>query len=264
MKIISVIQEKGGVAKTTLAVHLAAWLAMKGLRVVLVDVDAQSNATTGLGLSEEPGIYNLLIRNTSFNEVIRRVNSEHYAFPETNVTGELYVIPSNIETRQIPVMITEAGLVREKFSDLNSWADIVIFDTPPTPSLFLSEIYIATDFVIYPCVCEPYSIEGLEKSMGRLQSSTKLRQHAGMGSVTPLGIIPTMYRDKTGVHSLHLAQLREQYGDLVKREMPQRITWSEATFVQQTVFAYAPESKATEDAINFGEAMYEQATAVVG
>ncbi len=264
MKIISIIQEKGGVAKTTLAVHLAAWLAMKGERVVLVDVDAQANSTTSLGLSEEPGIYDLLIRNSSFNEVIRRVNPENFGTPSTEVTGELYVVPSNIETRQIPVMITEAGLVREKFSDLDGWADSVIFDTPPTPSLFLSEIYLATDFVIYPCVCEPYSIEGLQKSMARLQSSTKLRQSAGMGSVTPLGIIPTMYRDKTGVHSLHLAQLREKYGTLVKRELPQRITWSEAAFVQQTVFAYAPDSKAAEDAMNFAEEIYEQATAIAG
>jgi chromosome partitioning protein len=264
MKIISIIQEKGGVAKTTLSIHLSAYLAMKGQRVVLVDVDAQANSTTGLGLSEEPGIYNLLIRNSSFNDVVRRVNPDNYAPPGYSLSGELYVIPSNIETRQVPVMITEAGLVREKFSDLEGWADIVVFDTPPTPSLFLSEIYLATDFVIYPCVCEPYSLEGLDKSMLRLQSSTKLRQNSGMTPVSALGIIPTMYREKTGIHSLHLQELRDKYGSLVRREIPQRITWSEASFVQQTVFAFAPDSKAAEDAMMFAEDMYEQATAIAG
>jgi len=262
MKIISLIQEKGGVGKTSLSVHLAAWLAMKGERVVLVDVDAQANATTALGIAESGGVHDLLVRNASFNDVLRLVSTRNYAIPDQEVTGELYVVPSNIETRGVPEYLTETGMVREKFSDLDGWADTIVFDTPPTPSNMTSEIYTATDFVIYPCVCEPWSIEGLDKSMKRLHKSTRLRVAAGLGDVVTIGIIPAMYRGKTGVHSAYLGQLQEQYGELVKKEIPLRITWSEAAIDHQTVFAYAPDSDAAQDALNFAEGMYEQARSI--
>jgi chromosome partitioning protein len=242
---ITLLQEKGGVGKTTIATHLAAGLAIQGQRVVLVDADAQANATLAMGIEEQPGLYDLLIREAAFNDVLQRVSPDVYA---DNVSkGELFLVPSNVEARNIANMLPDVTAVRERFEELNEWADVIIFDTPPTPSLFHSAIYIATDAVLYPCTCEALSLAGLEKSMSRLKASASYRINSGQKPAEALGIIPTMYRPTT-LHSYNLQQVKEQHGDLVWREIPQRIAWSEATQLRQTVFAYAPSSEAAADA----------------
>lgn len=262
MKIITLLNEKGGVGKTTLAVHVAAGLAMKGQRVVLVDADAQASATGSFGLSErERTLYDLLVREAEFSSVLRRIPREQYAHPDyAMIGGELLLVPSNLETRSIQSSLQDATIVAERFAELEDWADVIVVDTSPTPSLFHVTIYAATDYVIYPCICEALSLEGLEKSVARLKANSIYRSKPG--PILPLGIVPTMYRATTALHVYNLGALREQYGALVKAEIPQRIVWGEAVQTGQTVFAYAPDSPACNDAFALTEMVHEEISAV--
>jgi chromosome partitioning protein len=240
MKTITLLNEKGGVGKTSLSVHIAAGLAIRGRRVVLMDADAQANATTTLGFDERGGLYDLLVRDSSFSDVMVMVPPTVYQAPGRAAEGELLLIPSNVETRNIAGMLASAADVRDRVADLKDWADVVIFDTAPTPSLFHAAIYVATDGVICPTMCEQLSLEGLAKSMSRLRSGFYPAPEV-------IGIIPTMHRPKTALHQYNLQLLKDEYGALVWPELQQRIAWSEASQLRQTVFAYDPDGAAAAD-----------------
>lgn len=249
MQIITLLNEKGGVGKTTLATHISAGLALRGWRVVLADADPQGHATLGLGLSKEPGLYELLVRNSPFQHVMRSVPAEVYQPEEyEDIGGKLYVIPSNIETRNIANSISDAFAIEDRFRSLESSVDIVIFDTSPTPSLLHGSIYLATDFMIYPTKCEFLSFDGLSESMAHRDAAQSQREKWGLGKIHVMGIVPTMYRASTLEHSENLDRLRDRFGELVWPAISQRTIWAEAAALRQPVFAFAPNSNAAKDA----------------
>jgi chromosome partitioning protein len=245
MRIITLLNEKGGVGKTTLAVTLASGLAIRGARVVLVDADAQANATLALGQVDAPGLYDLLVREHSFDETLVRIPDANFADQEAR--GELLLIRSNVETKNIANSLPDAIIVQERLADLDGWADYVVIDTSPSPDLFHSAILIATDAVVFPCICEMGALVGLTKSHSRLKTASNFRASVGKPPIEALGIVPTFYRSSTVLHGINLGKLRDEWGDLVWREVPQRVTWGEASQMQQSIFAYAPSSDAARD-----------------
>ena len=248
MKVITLSNEKGGVGKTTLSIHLAAGLAVKGNRVLLIDADAQANATAGLGLNEEPCFYDLLVRDGEWRDVLRVIPPEAYEPPDLKSKGLLAVLPGNHETQTITQRIDDAFSLHDRLQELNRHIDIVVVDTSPTPSMLHAAIYLATDALVYPTLCETWSLQGLVKTMKRrTQAATKRRQVTGRDLVT-LGVVPMMYRSKTVEHSENMIDLREQFGSKVWRPLPLRITWSEAATLRRPVFNVAPHSAAAQDA----------------
>ena len=248
MKIITLLNEKGGVGKTTLATHIAAGLAVKGHRVVLVDADPQGHATVALGLQKEPGLYDLLVRDAPFKSVLRFIPTKAYQVGAQPVSGQLFIIPSNVESRNIANSISDSFAVSERFHELDETIDVVIFDTSPTPSLLHGSIYIATDAVLYPTTCEYLSFDGLVESIKHRGNAEAYRKQWGLREIQVLGIVPTMYRTKTLEHAENLRQLQNQFGNLVWQPIPQRTIWAEAAAIRRPVFSFAPESKAAEDA----------------
>lgn len=250
MKIITLLNEKGGVGKTTLATHIAAGLAIRGYRVVLADADAQGHATISLGLAKEPGLYNLLVRDTPFQDVLRHVPPEWYqpADDAVNNGGELFLVPSNIETRSIATQISDAFTVLNRFSQLHGDIDVVIFDTSPTPSLLHGSIYLATDAIIYPTKCEYLSFDGLDFSLLHRQRMEPARNQWGLSPISILGIVPMMYRANTVLHQENLSDLRRQFGDVVWPEIAMRTGWAEASNISQLVYTFAPTSEAANEA----------------
>lgn len=247
MKTVTLINEKGGVGKTTIAIHVAAGLAIRGYKVVLADADAQGHATVSLGLKKDPGLYDLLVRGTPFKEVLRPVNPEVYAPLEQPPKGQLYVVPSNVETRSIPMQISDAFAVADRFRELKDLVDVVIFDTSPTPSLLHGSIYLATDSIIYPTKCEYLSFDGLVESFAHRDSMQQARSRWGLEDISVMGIVPTMFRASTLVHQENLNKLKSRYGDLVWPEVFMRTIWAEASTVGQLVFRFAPDSGAARD-----------------
>ncbi len=248
MKIITLLNEKGGVGKTTLSVHLAAGLAIKGHRVLLVDADAQGHATVMFGLAKEPGLHDLLVRNTPFQRALRVVSPEVYEIPGEPVRGRLFVLPSNVETRNIATNIHNPLIVRDKVMQLESVVDTVIFDTSPTPSLLHGAIALATDGILIPTLCEILAFDGVRESLLHRDSFITKKQSLGLGTVELLGIIPTRFKPQTLEHSEMLEELKGAFGAVVWEPIHDRIIWSEAARAYKPAFSYAPGTQAARDA----------------
>lgn len=262
MKTVTVINEKGGVGKTTTAVHIAAGLAAIGYRVMLVDSDPQGNATSMLGSKKEPGLYNLLVRGAPFNEVVRVVPPEVYEFPDRLSKGELFLIPGNVESKNIANSIDDAFAIAECFDALQNSVDVVIFDTSPTPSLLHGAIYLATNAVIYPTLCEYLSLDGLMESIKHRRDADAFRSKLNMPAIHMLGIVPTQYRSSVLEHQENVEDLKKHYGDAVWQPIPQRIIWTEASRMSKMVWNYAPNSAAARDALRLVRKAHEEISRV--
>ena len=258
MKIITLLNEKGGVGKTTLSTHLAAYLALQGKKVILVDADPQAHATVMLGIAKSPGFYDLMVRDDSFQSVLRMVSTEVYEIVGEETKGALYLVPSNVETRNIANSISDAFAIAEKFREVEDFVDVVIFDTSPTPSLLHGAIYIATDAIVYPTKCEFLSFDGLVESMKHRSQAENHRKRWGLNPIHLLGIIPTMFRGKTLEHTENLAEMKKMFGDAVWKPIPQRTIWTEITRLHNMVWTAAPTSYAARDAMALGKHFMEE------
>lgn len=248
MKVITLSNEKGGVGKTTLAIHIAAGMAIRGQRVLLIDADAQGNATSGLGFKEEPGFYDLLVRGAGWRDVLKVLPPESYEPPDKKTDGLLAILPGNGETQLIAQKIDDAYAFYDRLRELQAQIDVAIIDTSPTPSLLHGAIYLATDALIYPTLCESFSLQGLVKTMRHRERFAKSRERLTGRTIETLGIVPMMFRQKTVEHTENLAELKRQFGEKVWSPLPLRITWSEANSLRRPVFNVAPRSRAAADA----------------
>jgi chromosome partitioning protein len=245
MQTITLLNEKGGVGKTTLAGTLAAGLAIRGYRVMMVDADPQGDLTLGFGMTRSPGLFKLLVDNASFSDVAISISPEVYEHPGKPVDGKLFLIPGHQHTRAITTMIDNSWAVADRFEDLQDSIDIVIFDTPPTPSLLHGSIYLATDYVVYPTELEYFSFTGLVDSLQSRAGYNKERLRFGRTEIELMGIVPTKFRRSTLEHQENLESLQEQFGNLVWNPVPLSIVWGEATRFQRSIFNHAPDSSGT-------------------
>jgi chromosome partitioning protein len=251
MQVITLLNEKGGVGKTTLATHIAAGLALRGARVVLIDADPQGHAGYALGINYEPGLYNLLVRNAPWKDVLRMANPGVYDMPGQPVNGQLFVLPGNTETRSIAQNVSDALIVRKRFAELDGHVDYVIVDTSPTPSLLHGAIYLATHALLYPTRCEALSFQGLLSSFDHRVASDKFRAESGMTPIAVLGIVPTMFRKKTTEHRENLDKLKASYDGIIPvwDAISQATVWTEAHSFRCAVWNLAPDTNAAHQAL---------------
>lgn len=250
MKKIALSNEKGGVAKTTIATHLAAGLAIQGYRVVLVDTDPQGHATVAMGHKKEPGFYNLTVYpdSYSFQNTLRPVNPDLYVPPRTKSEGQLWVLPTDASARNVAGMTNNIYVIQDVFSALDEVVDYVIFDTSPTPSMLHGSIYMAMDYILYPTECAPFSFDGLAASIGRRGQINQQRQGLGLDDLKIAGIIPTMVRPNTLAHEQSLEMLRKQFGDAVWAPTTLATVWEQAQHKRKMLYAFAPDSTAAKQA----------------
>ena len=202
MKVITLTNEKGGVGKTTLALHIAAGLALMNKRVLLLDSDPQGHCANQLKVKEFGGLYRLLVQDEEWRNVLRMPDQDRWGGVGGRSPGcELYVLPSNIETRGIPLMISDPLVLRERLAELNNAIDVVVIDTSPTPSLLQTVVYCATDNIIMPTQCERLSLDGLQKSTLHISHQNKAREGHGIAEpVELMGVVPTMVTN-TAAHA---------------------------------------------------------------
>jgi len=264
MKVITLLNEKGGVGKTTLATHVAAGLALHGYKVILIDADPQGNATSALGLAKAPALHDLIVRNARWQDTIRVIHPDVYSPPDSSPTGQLFAVPSDVETRNIANTISDGLQFKKRILQLEGVVDFVIIDTSPTPSLLHSSILMASNFLMLPTECEMYSFEGLAESILHNQQAQETAKALGIPAVQVLGIIPTMFRPKTVTHTTALEALKERYGEMVWKPITNRIIWAEAALNKQLIYGFAPESKAAQEAHllikRIVDRVYEQST----
>lgn len=248
MKTIVLYNFKGGCFKSTGTIHLAAGLAVRGKKVLIIDTDPQAHATRMAGLRPSPALYDLLVRDASLKDVIRAIPSEQYTPDGMTNNGSLFVIGSNEEARTIPMQMDDPLALRERLEALDGVIDIVVIDTPPTPSLLSIVIYMAADYALYPTKCEVMHFDGLRQALVHRERAQHLRIGRNLGDIHVLGILPVMYRGKTQEHSEQRQLLIEQYGSLVWSPITDSIVWAEASRHRSPVFKYAPDSAAAKQA----------------
>lgn len=252
MKIISVTNRKGGVGKSTMAVHIAAGMATLGGRVGLVDTDSQGHAGLMLNMPEENGLFRALVEKAPMQEVLREVPIEHYSTPDNPARGALYLLPSGNQTYKIPHELDAGDAfafleVLEAMGEIFN-LDVIVIDTNPTMSLFDGAVYMATDGFIYVTEINRLAFDGLQKITEEIARFSKSRKrYLGRGSRI-IGIIPNKMQANTVLHRESITELVGAYGELVWQPVISRIAWAECTNLSEPIYKYAPSGQEAADA----------------
>jgi cellulose biosynthesis protein BcsQ len=230
MQVVTVNSEKGGTGKTTISTHVAALLAARGRRVLLVDFDPQGNGGLSFGLQPEPGLYNMLVRGVDIADVIRQPKTESYCPPGVEPKGKLYVLPGNPETHAITTVVEDRDAFADALDDIAHLLDVVVIDTAPSPGMLLTLAYRATQWLLIPAQMEFLSMVGLTNTISRaMKAGIKL-----------MGIQPNQFRANTDLHKWHYTQLCEAAGANnwpVWEPIPLSISWAEASTMRTMVYS---------------------------
>lgn len=238
-KIIAIANQKGGVGKTTTAVNLSAWLSILGSRVLLVDIDPQGNATSGLGINKDEldsSIYDLLLGET-----------ETGAVKISNVLDGLDLIPASIELAGAEIEMVglegrEKLLGRVLREEKDNYAYIII-DCPPSLGLLTINALAAADSVIVPLQCEYYALEGL----GQLMNTIKLVKQNLNRNLELEGVVLTMFDGRTNLSIQVVDEVKKYFKDKVYRSIiPRNVRLSEAPSHGKPVMLYDKRSRGAE------------------
>jgi chromosome partitioning protein len=232
--IIAVINQKGGVGKTTTAVSLAAQLASEETPVLLVDLDPQGNATSGLGLAKDqlsPTSYEVLFGQATLDQAVQPTNREG-----------LFILPANSNLAAAEVELV--GQQNREFAlqqamQVSTYAYVII-DCPPALGLLTINALTAADAILIPVQSEYYALEGLGQLLNTVQ---RVRQGLNP-SLELLGVVLTMYDKRTSLSEQVQDELRTHFGDkLFKTVIPRNIRLAEAPSFGKTIFEHDRWSK---------------------
>ena len=236
VSIIAVANQKGGVGKTTTTVNLAASIAKRGYKVLIVDIDPQGNATSGLGIEKsaiEYDVYNVLIDEIPIASAIKKTTSKN-----------LDIVPATInlagaETELISMMARETRL-KGAIDDLGDAYDFVFIDCPPSLGQLSINAFTASQSILIPVQSEYYAMEGLSQ----LLNTVRLVQKHFNKDLGVEGVLLTMLDARTNLGADVVQQVREYFGDRVYKTIIPRITkLAEAPSYGQAITEYAPNSR---------------------
>ncbi len=251
-RIITVANQKGGVGKTTTTVNLAAALAHQGMKVLVIDLDPQGNASTALGVEHHSGIpstYELLIGEIKVQDAIQQ--SPH--------SDNLLCIPATIDLAgaeiELVSMVAREARLKGAIQEANLAGydiDYVLIDCPPSLGLLTINAMVAAREVLIPIQCEYYALEGvgqLIRNIGLVQSHLNPELHVST-------VVLTMYDGRTKLADQVAEEVRSHFGDVVLRSViPRSVKVSEAPGYGMTVLDYDPGSRGALSYLDAGREM---------
>lgn len=240
MKVVSIFNQKGGVGKTTTNINLAAYIALRGHRVLVIDVDPQGNTSSGLGIDKENlenTTYELLMTDVGIKDVIVHVEK----------IDNLHIVPSNMELAgadlELADMPNRESILKRKIEEVRDLYDFIIIDCPPSLGLLTINALTASNSVFIPMQCEYYALEGISQLVKTIQKVKK-----GLNKSLEIeGVVLTMFDARRNLQLQVAEELKSYFGELVyENSIPRNIRLAEAPSYGLPIALYDNKAKGAE------------------
>jgi chromosome partitioning protein len=236
-RVMTVANQKGGVGKTTSAVNIAMALALHGLRVLLVDLDPQGNASTALGVEHgagTPSIYDVLLGGATLTEVAVTVQA----------APSLRCVPATIDLAgadiELASQVAREHRLKRAIADYLDPVDYIVIDCPPALGLLTLNALVGAEEILIPIQCEYYALEGL----AQLLNTVELVRSQLNETLEVSTVLLTMYDSRTRLADQVADEVRQHFGEkVIKSVIPRNVRVSEAPGYGQTVITYDPGSR---------------------
>lgn len=241
MRIVAIANQKGGVGKTTTAINLSACLAQRGVRVLLLDLDPQGNATSGLGIAQEDGgsLYPALVSNIEAKKLIRSTRLPN-----------LSIIRSHQELAGCEIELAQQGnhliRLREVLTPLrySGHFDYLIMDCPPSLGVLMTGALSAADELVVPIQCEYFGLEGLSKIVNVVQ---QIRDCGANPNLNLEGIVMTMYDSRANLAQQVVSDVRNYFSEIIYNTIiPRTIRLGEAPSFGKSIIEYDPAGRGAQ------------------
>lgn len=234
--VVAVANQKGGVGKSTTAINLSAGLALQGDRVLMVDLDPQGNATSGLGIDRDSitvSVYDVLLKSVDITDAI-----------EPTSVRDLHLIPATIDLAgaeiELVSIFSREHRLKNALETVTDDYDYVIIDCPPSLGLLTVNAMAAAKELLIPIQCEYYALEGLSQLLSNVEMvKTNLNRELEIG-----GVVLTMYDGRTNLAKDVAEQVRNHFGDVAYRTViPRSVRLSEAPSYGEPIETFDPMSR---------------------
>ena len=251
-RVIAIINQKGGVGKSTTAVNLAAALGEQGRKTLIVDFDPQGNSTSGFGIEKEgltQCIYDALLHDVPAEDLVLETGSK-----------KVFVIPATIQLAGAEIELVSAMARETRLKDLlepiRTEFDFIFIDCPPSLGLLTINALTAADSVLIPIQCEYYALEGVTK----LLESMRMVKSRLNKELDTYGVLMTMYDSRTSLANQVVDEVRGYFGDKAfKTLIPRTVKISEAPSFGEPVISYAPNNKGAKAYMNLAKEVIKRA-----